>query len=188
MIDHSQYNEATFLANYFAEHAPKYKVLVDIGAKGIKLSNTYDLLLRGWKGLLVEPLLEHYQELQRDFGRLDVILENVAISDFDGKAKFYVHEIPGHSSLVRQSNCPIIVDTVTVETLLSAHDIPDDFDLISIDTEGSDGNIIRFMLEKTPYRPSVLIYEKGRDVDVKLIEEFYRCIHDTKGNSIYEKR
>jgi FkbM family methyltransferase len=188
MNDCSQYGETTFLKEYFSKKVPVHKTLVDIGAKGIKLSNTYGLLQEGWSGVLVEPLPEHYKQLEQDFKHLDVILENVAVSDFDGEALFYIHKIPGHSSLVRSSDQSIIVRVATLETLLSTHNIPYNFGLISIDTEGNDGNIIRYMLEETLYTPSVLVYEKGPSVDIQLLEKHYRQIHETKGNSIYEKR
>lgn len=190
MTDYSQYGEGTFLEWYFTEVPPKYKLLVDVGAKGRALSNTYQLIEEeGWGGIMIEPLPGHFEDLVKDLGGSQwVHLVNAAVSAVTGKANFYLHELRGHSSLVRKSDNWIEVDLVTLPNVLKIYNYPHDFDLLSVDAEGHDNVIISHLLTESGYRPSVIVFEKSACVNLGLLEySGYRKVHETEANSIYMK-
>lgn len=184
MKDYSQYGEGTFLRNHFNG---RIGFLVDVGAKGRRVSNTYGLIEQGWTGIMFEPLPKHYEDLVRDLKDYNnVHIVNAAVSDFMGKGSLYLHPIPGHSSLVKKSANSIEVDVVMLSLILKEFGCPYNFDLLSVDTEGHDDVIIGQLLQQSQYRPSVIIYEKAADVDTKLLENAdYEKIYETIGNYIY---
>src|SRR5258708_6711706 len=54
-VDHSQFGEYTLLLSRFVARAAPTATVVDVGARGRTLSNSYDLLKNfGWRGLLIE--------------------------------------------------------------------------------------------------------------------------------------
>lgn len=125
----------------------------------------------GWKGILVEPVPHVMRKLKQNFGHLDkTVFEQVAIDKSNGKRKLYVVKESEaaqpvfaqiiHSfskELVKNQKIswgvgrdndviPIEVDTVTVMNLIKKHNI-ENVDLVVIDTEGSDYDILKSMLD-----------------------------------------
>jgi FkbM family methyltransferase len=168
VIEHSQFGEGAFLIKYFDEIPPRYRLLVDVGAFGVELSNTYDLIACcGWGGLLIEPMpievfWDPLKEAMKE--RKDIKILNVAISDSRGVASGYIHEIPGHNSLIfeQESHERKEIVTRTLPDVLKEERIPNDFDLLSVDTEGLDYLIIRNLLEESDYRPRVIVVEREK--------------------------
>ncbi|MFX0084315.1 MAG: FkbM family methyltransferase [Candidatus Hodarchaeota archaeon] len=194
MIDSSQYGEYRFLKVYYKNHQSIHKIVVDVGACCKKYSNSYDLIMRhNWFGLLIEPDEENFKQLKKDFKNSNVELLNLAVADYCGDSKLYIHEARGHHSLVRKSNKTEEVTVATLPDILKIYNIPSDFEVLTTDTEGLDYRIIKFMLEKSSYRPQIIIHEKGHDINKKdcldLMKKFgYKRINETPGNLIYEKR
>lgn len=191
--DVSQYGEYTFLKNHFEKNPPKYKCLVDVGAKSMSLSNSYNFLCNcAWRGLLVEPNAINYDELMKIYERTpNVIVVRGAASNYTGIGKLYLHAVKGHHSLTRKSDRFCEVNVYKLAELLEMNVIPKDFDFLTVDAEGEDANIIECLLSESEYRPRVLLYEKahGSKILEKLLKKFgYVQIHETRGNVIYEKR
>lgn len=133
---------------------------VEIGAcDGVKLSNTF-LLERdfGWSGLVVEPARIWHDDLALNrfcakdlrcvYSKSQATLNfhesrSPALStlkDFRGSDFQAANRRPGHS---------YPVETVTLEDLLNQHGAPSEIDYLSIDTEGSEYEILRvFPFEK----------------------------------------
>lgn len=210
VIDHSQFGEGIFLRGYFGQIPPKYGLLVDVGAFGIEMSNTYDLILNGnWGGLLIEPMpIEVFwnplKEAMRD--RKNIKLLNVAISDTRGTARAYIHKTAGHNSLVfeRESEEKKEISTRTLPDILAEEGLPIDFDLLSVDTEGLDYRIIRNLFNESGFRPRVIVVERERPLwehyhlEVVQQEESieyggifgafgYTQVFETHGNKIFAK-
>jgi len=188
--DYSQYGEGAFLRKYFSNGGQPYSggVLVDVGAKGRSLSNTYALIEGGgWEALLFEPLPEHYLNIRNDFhGLPGVHTVNAAVSSFTGKADFYIHDTKGHSSLGRKTDNCIQVRVVMLPDMLDEYGFPLDFDLLSVDTEGHDNVIISHLLTESRYRPKVIVFEKSACVDMNLLKRLkYKKIYETGANGIY---
>jgi len=126
---------------------------VEFGAtNGIDLSNTYLLEKEfGWKGILCEPAKEWHEALMRN--RACAIDTRCVYSSTGDKIEFSetsIGELSTISSfldsdanrLIRKKTRAYDVETVSLEDLLSVHNAPEYVDLLSIDTEGSEFEIL----------------------------------------------
>jgi len=142
---------------------------VEFGAtNGIKLSNTYLLEKEfGWRGILAEPARVYHEDLKRnrntnvDFacvwnktGQMlyfnetnDPILST--ISDFSSKDKY---------AETRKYGNTYSVNTISLMDLLRKYDAPYRIDYLSIDTEGSEYEILK-AFDFNAYRISIITCE-----------------------------
>lgn len=198
--DHSQYGEATLLADFFDKHPPKNKFLVDVGAFSIELSNTFNFLLRDWKGILIEamPQEEYFRplvEALRDSSGV-TILAGVAIGDYEGAGTAFLNKIPGQRSLLQEleNDGSREVPVRPLAPILQEHGVPLDFDLLSVDAEGFDERILKCLLTQSAYRPRVIVFEKDAHFKMQPPEEprtpfledrGYNFLFETEGNLAY---
>lgn len=189
--DVSQFGEFKFLKNYFFKNKPKYKFLVDVGAKGLTCSNSYNLIFDlNWGGILIEPEMKNYNNLKKLYiDKASILLYNVAVADFCGFCYLNIHKIEGHHSLIRKSDKQQICRAFTLNALLHGAKVPLDFDLLDIDAEGMDYTILKKLFEISFYRPTIIIVEKSsfRGNEDLFQKNKYSLIFQTKGNYIYEK-
>jgi len=137
---------------------------IELGANdGITQSNTaFFEFYRGWKGLLIEPSREKYE--QCIVNRPSSIVQNYAcvdssyqldhiFGDFDGGLMSSVNGSRLNSSQLVQ------VSTITLEKLLDKYAAPGQIiDLLSLDTEGYELPILKGLnLDK--YRPRYMLIE-----------------------------
>ncbi|MCY3628032.1 MAG: FkbM family methyltransferase [Gammaproteobacteria bacterium] len=157
---------------------------VEFGAfNGVEFSNTHLLEKRfGWHGILSEPARSTHRKL---------IDSRNAHIDFDcvwhtSKEQVKFREFPRkahRSGIPLGINCPVNhvskssieyeVDTVSLNDLLERYYAPNEIDYISIDTEGTEFEIIRnFDFRK--YRIAVITIEhnKNRDKIFKLLSSY----------------
>jgi FkbM family methyltransferase len=126
---------------------------VEFGAtNGLDLSNTYLLEKNfGWKGILCEPAREWHEELR--LNRSCAIDTRCVYSSTGQKIQFSATSIGELSTissymksdanrLIRKKAATYEVETVTLEDLLSTHNAPIYIDFFSIDTEGSEYEIL----------------------------------------------
>jgi FkbM family methyltransferase len=126
---------------------------VEFGAtNGRDLSNTYLLEKNfGWKGILCEPAKEWHDELTRN--RSCAIDTRCVYSSTGQKIQFSetsVGELSTITSfmnsdanrLIRKKAASYEVETVTLNDLLSVHNAPSYIDFLSVDTEGSEYEIL----------------------------------------------
>lgn len=161
-----------FIAHFF--EATTSGFFLDIGAfDGVICSNTRRLWDRGWSGLLIEPdpvsfarLVANYPDHSR------VKLLNAAVSTKSGLLAFYQHTDPVRAGW--HSSNPDWVATwptgtrrriVVRSVQFSELELPPVIDLLSIDTEGSDADILESMPESV--RPRLIVCE----VDKYLVRE-----------------
>ena len=137
----------------FALNWKRYGFFVEIGAtNGIELSNTY-LLEKdfGWTGILAEPAKVWHDDLKknrtaaidfdcvwRETGQklgftVSAVAEFSTLTDFAGK--------DAHTQ-VRIGGDTYEVNTVSLSDLLVRHNAPHNIDYLSIDTEGSEFDIL----------------------------------------------
>ncbi|MEM1402811.1 MAG: FkbM family methyltransferase [Pseudomonadota bacterium] len=142
------------LLAYFYADRKKSGYFVEFGATdGVEKSNTY-LLERefGWSGILAEPNRSWHQELRSK--RSVKIDERCVWSEGGEELEFAECENQElatlesllHSDLHRRSRRVINryrVQTVTLDELLLTHQAPKFIDFLSVDTEGSEAEIIR---------------------------------------------
>jgi len=145
---------------------------VEFGAcDGLLFSNT--LLLEqslGWKGILAEPNRAYKKQIREN---RRAIIETRAVwsrtKDYIEFAEVSAGGLSGIYSTFRDSKNlsnkrellglkKYIVETISLNDLLAAHNAPANFDLLSIDTEGSEFQIFQnFNLNK--YHPKIIIIE-----------------------------
>lgn len=152
----SQNNETEVVLKYF--NGRKGTVL-EIGANdGITLSNSYDLIQRGWSAVLVEPssIFEELKSLYEGHPR--VVLHNIAIGKNEGMLKFYESKPKLNTGEGRAllstgvekelERWPDVefsvteVPVITFESFKEKHDKGIKFDYISIDVEGLDLDVL----------------------------------------------
>jgi hypothetical protein len=189
----SQCGEDGIIAHIFSllpkPSTRSHRYLVDIGAwDGKHLSNSYNLLYNqhDWDGLLFEAHPERVQELKR----------------------LYSSKQAEHADTMQQSircaQCLVGFEgDNSLETLLAVHDVPYDFDFLSIDVDGNDYHIWRSIADETSvslsssssdfsssvsrnkqYRPSVVCIEFNPTIpnDIIFIQEADLRIH--QGSSL----
>jgi FkbM family methyltransferase len=150
---------------------------VEFGAtNGIDLSNTYILEKHyGWTGILAEPAPIWHEGLIRN--RAAAIDFDCVWSETGEELAFNIAPEPELSTIsaysgvdqhsaVRKRSSPARVKTISLNDLLKKHHAPPHIDYLSIDTEGSEWEILR-NLDFDTYSFSIITcehnYSKHRD-------------------------
>jgi FkbM family methyltransferase len=151
----SQANQDLFVL-YFTHYAEKKGFYLEIGAgDGVTISNTYLLEKLGWQGIIVDPVNYNSENIKLR----KCIKDNRAVYSKSGlKLPFFAVEpnpeytmqgenfsgilehIGDHNKTL--PNKIINVETVSLNDLLEQYNAPNKIDYISIDTEGSEFEII----------------------------------------------
>ena len=162
----SQIGQDRFIDEFFDKKENAF--FVDIGASdGITCSNTYFLeKYRKWKGICIEPLPEEFKKLQNN--RISINL-NVSVSDFEGETDFthiegYANMLSGITKEYNETHLERIkgevnhyggkinnikVPVKSLQSIFDEYNVKD-VDFCSIDTEGSEFNIVKSInFEKT---------------------------------------
>jgi FkbM family methyltransferase len=127
---------------------------VEFGAAdGMLLSNTYQLEKDyAWRGILAEPNPDWQSALVRN---RDCAIDLRCVFPTSGdRVRFAATRVPGLATVAEYVSCDghansradhriIEVETVSLDDLLSTHAAPRDIDFISIDTEGSEYDILK---------------------------------------------
>ena len=134
-----------------------------------------------WQGLLLEPLPDIFEKLQRNYqNRAGVVLCNAALSDGDGSMTFYrikpgpdipewcngVGSFSRETILSHKDRFPSIenhlveqtVQALSFSAIVEKHDIKR-IDVVMIDTEGYDYEVLK-QIDFQRFRPSLVIYEQ----------------------------
>ena len=128
---------------------------VEFGAAdGVALSNSHILEKRfGWTGILCEPSKAWHEALIQN--RSCIIDTRCVYSVSGEKISFsenYLGELsaitayaePNASGILKRTTSSYEVDTISLFDLLKAHDAPRFVDFLSIDTEGSEFEILKY--------------------------------------------
>jgi FkbM family methyltransferase len=163
--DVSENGEFKIAEAFFKIVPPKNHFLVDVGALGMEFSNTYNLLLMGWSGILIEPNPLSVENLKEQFKNLVVVILECGISNNVELKDLHLHSGIGHDSLLyfwepkTRTDAIIKVQCYPLRTLLDPRKVPFDFDFLSIDTEGYDKIILTDLFSFSKYRPRLIITE-----------------------------
>lgn len=126
---------------------------VEFGAtNGIDLSNTFLLEKEfGWQGILCEPARSWQEDLKRV---RDCVIDNRCVYSSSGEVVSFSETAVGELSTIsrfmnsdankvlRKASATYQVETVSLIDLLRTHDAPKYIDFLSIDTEGSEFEIL----------------------------------------------
>lgn len=152
---------------------------VEFGAyDGASHSNTLLLEERlGWSGVLAEPNPDMVEVLRRTRRAVvdprcvwdttgDVVELTITgdpeLSTVVEHAESDLHSPARASTAVRSVSIP----TVSLDDLLDDHDVPAQFDFLSVDTEGTEMRIIR-AFDFTRHRPTLVAVEHNGRLDVQ---------------------
>jgi len=128
---------------------------VEVGAAdGIELSNTYLLETKyKWKGICVEPIPEQYKKLLTN--RPNSKCSNDAVYYKSGMTLQFdianngnlisglTEHIDTHKAKVDANKTTINVKTISLSDLLEQYDAPNFIEYLSLDTEGSEYEILK---------------------------------------------
>jgi FkbM family methyltransferase len=137
-------NQDQFVINTLQQKTHGY--FVEFGAmNGREYSNTWVLEKHyHWNGILSEPNPRFHQELASN---RSCIIDNRAVWSETGSQLNFVCRDHGFSELAQPektySEPMILVSSVSLNDLLDAHHAPDVIDYISMDTEGSELDILK---------------------------------------------
>ncbi len=156
---------------------------IDIGASdGLYLSNTYVLEKRyGWKGICVEPA-NKIKDLKRN---RECIIETSCLFNKTGEeVEFQIDdEISGITNLFDKAHERkgkiIKLKTLSIRDLLKKHNTPKIIDYLSIDTEGSEYEILKcFPFKK--YKVNLITVEhnahSGNKEDIEKRNKIFKLL------------
>jgi FkbM family methyltransferase len=168
---------------------------VEFGATdGKSLSNTYILeKIYGWKGILAEPAGIWQRELIGNRPNatlvneavwsetgLQLIFKETARAEYSTLKRFSGKD---HHASIRKQGLEYKVSTISLNDLLKRAHVPRDLDYLSIDTEGSEFEILR-TFDFESYRFSVITCEHnfGKDrskiFDLLILNGYKRIFPD----------
>lgn len=146
MHSFSQFGQDTYLVtNVYPNKKNGY--FVEVGAyDGVDMSNTYLLEQMGWKGLCIEPNPRLYDQLVA--ARRCACSPYAVFNKDDVEVEFMNDPVGGCSSIletdVSSNQFPVIkVPTKRLTTILKEHGAPSYIEYLSIDTEGSEYQILK---------------------------------------------
>ena len=156
----SQFGQDLFVLNEL--NFKKNGFFVEFGAtNGINGSNTYLLENRfNWRGILAEPAKIFYNELNKNrkcFIETNLVWKNsksrlLFHEDFAGGLST-IKKFIDHDTQIRKRNKEYILETISLNDLLVKYNAPKIIDYLSIDTEGSEFNILNnFDFNKYKFR------------------------------------
>lgn len=183
---YSQFQEDRWIVDNLQLPENGFFVEVGCGADGVLHSNSKHFEEKGWNGFLIEADPSAIKKIQEC--RTAPVL-NYALSNRDGYTDFYVYEDKEYSTTLLPNNNKISVKTIGFKSLLLNLGCNRKIDLMSIDTEGSEPDILEGMGN---IRPQILIVEYNTANyrnDVKLISNIltnmnYNIKHTTTCNVI----
>jgi FkbM family methyltransferase len=163
--DVSQHRTQEVLFRYFAAHPPAHTLLVDVGAFGRFMSNSWALLKHGWQGLLIEPNPARRSVIEAEFAGLNFELVCCGIGDAYDRLPFHLHSTSGYDSFSPdwladdRSDVSIMLDVSPLSPVLMCRGFPRTFGLLSVDAEGFDERIISKFFEDGHFRPDLIVVE-----------------------------
>lgn len=183
---YSQFQEDRWIVANLQLPENGFFVEVGCGVDGVLNSNTKHFEEKGWNGFLIEADPSAIKKIQES--RKAPVL-NYALSNRDDYIDFYVYEDKEYSSTLLPNNNKISVKTIGFKSLLLNLGCNRKIDIMSIDTEGSEPDILEGMGN---IRPQILIVEYNTANyrnDAKLISDIltkmdYHIKHKTTCNLI----
>lgn len=143
---------------------------VDIGAyDGFSHSNTMGLAMAGWSGICYEPIYDAYRVcIDNHTHHKNIKVINKAIGNRNGTVDFYISgPLSTYSDYYRNTNFwaaeyrgarIVTVDIVRLDDTLIENDVPVDFDVLSLDVEGSETDVLMYF-NINYWRPKMAIVE-----------------------------
>lgn len=175
----SQYGEVELLLKLISNEVFSLPTIVDVGAAGVDISNSIDLIASmGWRGLLVEANPHHAEILAKEIAGLNANVVCCAVASTEGQATFYLGRNHHLSSLNQEmaeswgdSQGEITVTKRRLHKILDEHNIPQNFAVLSLDIEGVDFEVLNDLINNSNYRPDWIIIEWGHTIFEATMED-----------------
>lgn len=169
---------------------------VEVGACSKHGSSTFLLVSeKNFSAILIEPVSPNQLRLEYAPYKDRIIIEPVAVGPESGVAMINIHSTPGHHSLRKdwipetQTGQTHFVEVVKLEAILDYHNVPLNFDFLSVDTEGIDIEIVEDFLHSSQYRPNYIMVEIGglpiRDWELLMNPHGYTKLYQSLVNLIF---
>ena len=147
------------------------RIFVDVGANnGFYGSNSFPFVARGWRSVLIEPHPRAFERLEKlHAGKKRTTCLNMACADKAGELPLYfsVNDDTSRATLctddspmwqrVRSKDYKM-VRVERLEIVLKEHGIPEEFGILSIDTEGMDYEVL-LGLDLKRWHPRLIVTE-----------------------------
>lgn len=171
----SQFNESQIISDFFGTHVGFF---VDCGASGgVALSNTFELGLKGWHGLLVEASPTHFANLVANYiHRGGFQFLNAAVWNERKMMEFNFN--PGfYSSLIRKDEPGLYQNHYWVPTVIAddLKQIQPECDFLSLDIEGADQIVFPSMMSAYTACKLVCVEHANRE---SVREDWKRMLKD----------
>ncbi|MBC8001574.1 MAG: FkbM family methyltransferase [Opitutaceae bacterium] len=176
--DTTHHGEFSLMLKLAGRECPR--VIVDVGANdGYYGSNSFPFVARRWRAVLIEPHPVAFARLQKlHTGRPNVTCLNVACSDVAGTLPLWMgtdgdagtmstlstDDHPHFQKVRTNQSVPVVVERL--ETILARLEIPPEFGILSIDTEGLDCEVL-LGLHLNIWRPRLIVTEDFGPKDSK---------------------
>lgn len=146
-LSYSQIGQDLWVLEKFPIHNGFF---IDVGfSDGVLLSNTYLLELNGWSGLGIDPIPINYEQRKNTkifkeavYSQPDIELDFVKSGMFSG----FLNEINAgpHKKIITKEGTEFVkLKTKTLADILSLADCPNFIHYMSLDTEGSEYEILK---------------------------------------------
>lgn len=142
--NHSQNKESQVVLNYFGGRTG---LLLDIGAyDGISLSNSYDLIRAGWKGVMFEPDKRSFDCLYNLYkNNKQVEIFNIGIAKKTGEHKFFIDSMLSTLYEDQKKDGEEYRDSTAHFVSWKDFYTGQQFNFVTIDAEGADLEILEQM-------------------------------------------
>ncbi|MEY3796545.1 MAG: hypothetical protein RL628_1192 [Actinomycetota bacterium] len=168
----SQYGEVELLLKLISKEVFASPTIVDVGAAGVDISNSIDLIATmGWRGLLIEANPHHAELLATEIAELNADVVCCAVAATEGEATFYLgrnHHLSSLNQEIAESwgdtQGEITVTKRRLHKILDEHNIPQNFAVLSLDIEGVDFEVLNDLINSSLYRPDWIIIEWGHTI------------------------
>lgn len=180
LSDHSQHGEFRMLLRHLVRDGSVHRIIVDVGAHGRGMSNSYDLLAEfGWRGLLIEANPALLPSIRAEFGGTDFGLVGCAVGVETGRMPFHLGPNPAvsslnadHARLFGELQGMIEVDVRRLSDILDESRIPHDLDILSLDIESLDAPVFNDLIATSRYRPRLVLIETEHAFTAQTPEDF----------------
>lgn len=198
----SQYGEEQILVKFFGNK--RNGLVVDIGAAdGSRYSNSYWLITKGWKGVLIEPNKKNFEKLQNTHKyRLEsvVLINEAAGKETIKNSTIYCDRNDHHEQLSTLSstqvehckkiyNCNFYEQPITVtktSEIFEKNNILH-IDFLSIDTEMLDYEVLLGIDFKKVDISLICVEHNNPELEKLMNENHYKFYDKTIGNIFYKK-
>lgn len=196
---YSQIGQDKVVEQFFARCAPRNKVFVEVGAfDGVHYSNVRRLHEKyGWTGITFEPVSKNFEKVVAAYAGTPVKCVQAAVSTADSELEINVSTYPhlpdwgsdvatlGAADTTRwekEFGATWTKEKVPVRRLTRLLDEAgiEDFDFISIDTEGHDLEVLK-SIDFKRYHPLLIVIEYGEkktEIAQILAREGYGVLQD----------